>query len=210
MFKKIIIVIFLSSCTLSESHAKWEIEPLYSAEYQPMMIKEGFQMTHALSFARSNPDFVYLCTDTSRVWRSTDRGQSWTQRSNGMISNGCRSLLVDPANPDRVIAAGFFGVFAEKSKNRKFQHQGIYLTENGGREWSLVGEAPFYRQVSKAPLIVIDSSTIGKAKTSTWYAGSFDGLYVSTDAGLSWNRVSPNINSICALEEVPGNQVIYL
>jgi photosystem II stability/assembly factor-like uncharacterized protein len=189
----------------SDSNQLWEPVPVYSDEYRPRLVKEGFQMTHALSFAPSDPSIAYLCTDTSQVWRSSNGGQTWKHVGNGMATNGCRSLAVDPVNPERVLAAGFLGVNKKVGKHRKQKLQALYLTEDGGRTWQLVRQANFFRQISKAPLIAYDSSTSDREKTRVWYVGIYDeGLFVSEDGGLGWTRVSRNLTRICDLKEIPG------
>ncbi len=183
----------------------WKQVPLYSEEYRPRRIKEGFQMTHALAYAPSNPSIVYLCTDTSRVWRSSDGGESWKQAGAGMISNGCRSLAIDPVNPNRVLAAGFLGVNEKKSRHRKWKFQALYLTENGGKTWKVVSQANFYRQISKSPVLAYDSTTSKKDKTYFWYAGAYDqGLLISKDGGFSWKTLAPELLGICGIQEIPG------
>lgn len=183
----------------------WESVPLYSEKYRPRLVKEGFQMTHALAYAPSDPSIVYLCTDTSKVWRSTDGGETWDPAGSGMATNGCRSLSVDPDNPQRVLAAGFLGVSEKAGEHRKGKFQALYLTENGGNTWEVVKQANFYRQVSKAPLIAYDSSTSQDNKTRVWYVGIYDeGLFISVDGGYAWKPLAPDLKGICELKEIPG------
>lgn len=190
--------------TAASSPPNWELVPLYSSQYKPKKINEGFQMAHAMAYAPSDPSVVYLCTDTSRVWRSRDGGQTWQQSSVGMQTNGCRSLLVDPANPQRVIAAGFAGVNEEKARKMKWKLQGLYLTEDGGNSWRLVQKANFVRQISKSPLLAYDSSSTRNGRTAVWYAGDYDdGLYKSSDGGRTWQLIEKDIPKICAIEERP-------
>ena len=178
---------------------------MYSAEFRPRLVKEGFQMTHALTYAPSDPSIVYLCTDTSQAWRSSDGGETWEHTGSGMATNGCRSLAVDPVNPRRVLAAGFLGVGAKAGERRKGKYQALYLTENGGKTWGVVRQANFYRQVSKAPLIAYDSSTSQGDKTRVWYVGIYDeGLFISVDGGHAWKLLAPGLKGICGLKEIPG------
>jgi hypothetical protein len=202
-----LVLCFIMWSPLSRSHSNvWELVPIYSSEYKPRFIKEGFQMTHALSYSPSDPNIMYLCTDTSQIWRSNDSGLNWNHIGNGIMSYGCRSLAIDPYNSDRVVVAGFLGITVNKAKTRKNQHvQAIYLTENGGESWQSVHEADFYRQVSKSPLISYDPTTRKDGKTLVWYIGIYDaGLYISNDGGHSWMPLDSELQGICDIEAVPS------
>lgn len=180
----------------------WEPVPIYDVRYAPARINEGMQMTHALEFAPSNPDHAYLCTDTSQLWRSVDRGLSWRHMGSGLLVNGCRAIAVDPTDPDRVLIAGFAGVDAQRYKRRPVKGlQGIYLTENGGGDWILVRETDFFRQPGKARLIHVVPSKTGASHQ--WFAGTYEeGLLRSMDGGRSWDVVA-NLPGICNVASQP-------
>ncbi len=162
-------------------------------------------MTHALTYAPSDPSIVYLCTDTSQVWRSSDGGETWKHAGSGMGVNGCRSLAVDPVNPERVVAAGFLGVEEKAGRNHPQKLQALYLTENGGETWKVVKETNFFRQVSKSSLIAHDSSTSNNDKTFVWYAGTYDdGLFISKDGGFVWEPLAPDLKKTCDLKAIPS------
>lgn len=63
-----------------------------------------------LAYARSSPGMVYASVGSSgKVWRSTDDGHTWTQRT-GSQSTGTsyyyNSIWVDPTSSDRVVVGG--------------------------------------------------------------------------------------------------------
>ncbi len=64
----------------------------------------------ALSFAPSNDNVCYVVTSAARIWRTTDRGLSWTKLSRpdkitGHYFSG-NALCVAPLNPARVLVGG--------------------------------------------------------------------------------------------------------
>ena len=86
-----------------------------------------------LVMAPSNHDIIYMGTGEgfgnadavagSGIFKSTDRGESWTQLASTVADNAFRyvnRLAIDPDNPDVVVAA---------------TNIGIYRTENGGGTW---------------------------------------------------------------------------
>ena len=70
---------------------------------------EGFQLVMTIAYAPSNPQTVYLGSDTSQVWKSLDGGKSWRPVNGGYKSVGSRSLFVHPRNEDLVFSAGSHG-----------------------------------------------------------------------------------------------------
>lgn len=77
-----------------------------------------------IEFSSSNPNIVYLTTDTSQVWKSMNTGSSWVPKPPGLSCNGGLSLIVSKNDPDTVSMAGF------SSDGRG--GAGIYKTDDGG------------------------------------------------------------------------------
>jgi photosystem II stability/assembly factor-like uncharacterized protein len=182
----------------------WEQVPLRNAAQRKagLIGGEGLQQVHAIEFAQSRPEVVYMSTDTSRVWKSQDGGYSWRPCNKGFGAHGARSLHVDPVNADIVFAAGFGGrKSAEGSKNPN-HIQGIYITRNGGENWSLVKRTAFFKQASKGQLFAFESDSEIKYATSVIYCGTFnDGLLRSADGGRSWQCVGFKGQAIIDIEK---------
>ncbi|MBN2537986.1 hypothetical protein JXB37_06915 [candidate division WOR-3 bacterium] len=73
---------------------------------------------YALATVPGNPQVIFAGT-TSGVYKSTDRGATWT--STGM-SNNTKALVVEPGNPNTVYA-GTYG-------------QGVHVTTDAGGTWT--------------------------------------------------------------------------
>lgn len=181
----------------------WEQMPVYDRRYAPRKLRESYQMTHSMSINPQNPDEILIGTDTSRVFRSTDNGQTWIHSSNGLISMGVRTLVHDPINPQRIIAAAFAGVDAASVTSSS--HHAIYNSLDGGVTWTLVKVAKFVRQGAKDPVIAYDSSSSDGTKMAVWFAGDYDaGLLKSIDGGTIWRVIEPTLTGIKCITEVPG------
>jgi len=127
--------------------------------------------------APSNPNRLYMIT-ASRMWRSDDRGSTWTQvgsatyvtstldPNNASYRTWGQKMAVDPANAD-VVYAG--------STN------GLYVTTNGGGTWTQVAGVPAPAAGAFITGIVFDASsgTTG-GRTNVVYAVSHGtGVYRS-------------------------------
>jgi len=74
---------------------------------------------------------VYLVTDTTRVWKSIDRGNTWFPVGQDLRIEGGVSIVSDPENPDVVLlAASEFSLVY-----RADYADGIYRSLDGGYTW---------------------------------------------------------------------------
>lgn len=107
---------------------------------------------------------------SSRFYRSTDAGSIWNEvaelAGKGTCVNG---IAIDPAAPNRVLAA---------------LDSGVFVSEDAGKTWL----AP--RQMIPATCIVADPATKGR-----FFAGSTQGVWVSRDGGKNWSEINENIPS---------------
>lgn len=89
-----------------------------------------------ITYPVSNPSTVYLLTyydslntQISRLYKSTDNGQSWTVISDTSILYNASAIAIDPDNTNRLaIAIGVAG-------GDKQIFPGIYISNNGGQTW---------------------------------------------------------------------------
>lgn len=171
---------------------------------------EGFQKVLDIAYAPSNPDYVYLVTDTLQAWRSEDGGESWTPCNKGYGARGGTSIWVHPNNPRIVFVAGSLGQEFDRSKNKPTL-QGVFRSIDGGDSWQLVQKAPFYKQEACTTLFAADSRTLSE-KDFTLYVGDYQGnLLVSGNSGKTWQRTGINEGRILDVFELPfahGNMLL--
>lgn len=152
------------------------ITPSNTSQWQ--FISAGIPLTTALSQFKSfsvnpiNQQIVYVGSDaTGRVFKSTDGGLTWTNKSTGLSAAIIWKIQVDPVNPDIVYAT---------------TNTGVYKSLNAGELWSPVNNG--------LPIGTVDSIALDPNNHNTLYAGSFNnGVYKSTDGGATWQNTSNNL-----------------
>lgn len=147
----------------------------------------------------SNGDIVYAASwerirrpnnrqyggETSRIYRTIDGGDNWTELNNGLPSipseKGRISIDISQSNPNVLYAS-----YADASGSM----QGIYKTVNGGDSWATV-----------------NSSDIGDTPYEWWFGGLFVDPtdentlfylgftnYKSTNGGVSWSNIFSGVH----------------
>jgi photosystem II stability/assembly factor-like uncharacterized protein len=147
--------------------------------WRSLWTTESTMAVSGLAVSRSSPNWVYACTgeDTpgygnsyggSGVFRSTDGGSTWLQRSPAFVTGArCTRILVHPTDRNRVWLA---------STN------GVLTSSDGGASWtvSLPGHASDLEMASDNP-------------QHLWAGMASDGVYRSTDGGATWARIEVQI-----------------
>ena len=142
----------------------------------------------AVAVAASNPEVLYVGTGNntlgSGVYRSNDAGGTW--RPVGLADTKfITGLLIDPRNPDVVIAAagagGNFGTMVFYNNNPS-PARGVYRTSDGGRTWA---HTLFADNDTPAVDLAADP-----ARPDIVYASLTNGLYRSDDGGQAWTKLA--------------------
>jgi photosystem II stability/assembly factor-like uncharacterized protein len=121
-------------------------------------------------FDPNNPLIGYFGDGIYGVEKTTDGGQTWAIKSQGLSGMNCDSLEVSRADPLRVYAT--FGGWP-----------GIYRSTDGASNWTYVplGESPNGPFIVNVRLVREDPFD-----PKGLYVASDSGFYVSTDGGESW------------------------
>src|SRR5574337_1149113 len=140
----LLIITFLSKLVYA---SEWKAVPIRSLNQKNANMPggEGMQMVQSIAYAPSNPDIVYLVSDTSQVWKSTDGGKTWNIKHKGFYANGGLSVAVDPCNENIVFVAGSIGYPIERYKPTN-PLCGIFRTTDGGDNWKFVKKTLFFKR----------------------------------------------------------------
>ncbi len=152
----------------------------------------------SLEAVSGDPQHLYLGTTNSWIYESTNAGASWHRlarldESDDLVVD---DIVVDPGNPLLIYAAAW-----------KFDRPegGLWITRDGGKIWrpspGLQGQS--IRAFVQAP-----------SNPSILFAGTLQGVFRSTDAGASWQQISPQgsreIHEVESLAVDPRNpDIVY-
>lgn len=116
----------------------------------------------------ATPGLVFAGLSTGAVYRSTDRGQTWTSLASLTKGAVVNALAQDPENPSRLFAA---------------TNAGAFLSADRGATWKIL-------QVGGAAGVPILSLAIDPWKPSVVFAGSRGrGMFRSADGGATWSPI---------------------
>lgn len=158
----------------------------------------------------SNPNIMYAGTGESMfsvdvvngdgILKSTDRGETWYQLTsttgNDNFNNIAR-MIVDPQNPDIVLAATTSGRYKQNTVNRS----SIYKTTNGGTTWYQVYNETEIGQAGRIKRVLHIVATPGNFNIQ-YAAVREKGILKSTNAGESWFLSSNGINDLTGRYEL--------
>jgi len=140
--------------------------------------------------------------DGAGVFKSTDRGNNWTQINNGLNSLETNVLVVDP-NDSEVLYLGT-------------DDDGIYKSINGGENWEkLIPSASFgvgdiIVDPQNSNNVYMGTVDYFRLSESRGVLGDF-GVYKSTDGGTTWEEFNSGLNhlGVFSLELSEENRILY-
>lgn len=158
---------------------------------------------YAIAIAPSNPNRLYTAWRQG-FYRSDNGGEAWVKQQtfdwNRLPTDDNwrtyhRKMVVDPINPDHVIAGTSNGA--------------IYRTTNGGSIWTMISDIPASGNAGYTGLVFDSSSGATDGHTSVIYAHLGDtGYYRSTDGGVSWASIGGVTGVVLSAQTANGNLYI--
>ena len=136
---------------------------------------------YSLVINQDNSNEIFAGFLNMAVYRSLDAGASWELSANGICGMNLNDIAVNPVNPAQMLVA--------------FEAQncgGCYFTIDGGESWSLVESLPLTRYSA----VAIDENGVLYAWSDGPSTVAQEGLYKSTDSGVSWTNMGPNIGPV--------------
>lgn len=159
----------------TDSGASWQplnvgatVRPAGSTMKFDNLLSPDANLTPAVVACPANPNIVYLTQWGSGVHRSTNGGNNWEPRNNGLADPWVYDLAVDPTNCNTVYAAG--------------NSQGVFKTNDGGASW----------QARTAGLgnLLTRAIAIAPSNPNRLYIGTTAGVYRSDNAAATWTATA--------------------
>ncbi|MES2648732.1 MAG: hypothetical protein V4717_17785 [Bacteroidota bacterium] len=161
--------------------------------------KMGLEKTrniHRILIDPTNPSTIYVAaignpyaTHPERgVFKTTDGGENWTRILYANDTTGCAELVMDPSNPNKLIANLWQHNRTPWGFTSGGPGGGIYTTWDGGKNWKKMGkEEGIPDSIGRVGI------TISNSDPKVIYAlieSKKNGLYRSEDGGFKWKTVN--------------------
>ncbi len=152
---------------------------------------------HRVIIHPTNPDIVYVGAIGSPwgahkergVYKTVDGGKTWKQILFNNIKTGAADLIMDPSNPNKLIAAMW-----EHKRDPWFfksggKGSGLYITHDGGENWKKITDKEGFPKGDLGRIGV----AIARNNPNIIYAlveAKKNALYKSEDGGFTWKKIN--------------------
>ena len=162
--------------------------------------KMGLEKTHNIHriiVDPTNPNVVYAAAignpyaehPERGLYKTNDGGETWSLILHTNDTSGCAELVMDPSNPNKLIANMWQHRRTPWSFKSGGPGSGLYITVDGGKNWKKLGKedglpAGDYGRIGLA---------FAQSMPSRVYAlveATKNGLYKSDDGGFKWELVT--------------------
>jgi len=166
-------------------------------------ISDGYFKTGsvgAISVSESDPNVVYvgmgehaargvMTHHGDGVYKSTDAGKTWKKMGLDLTQHISR-IAIDPQNPNIVYVAAQGALYSHNKE------RGVFKSTNGGETWTNVlyvddktGCVELSMDMNNPRILYAAMTEYGRQPWKVISGGPTSGLYKSTDAGVTWNKI---------------------
>lgn len=132
-----------------------------------------------------DPSVWYVATASSNVWKTENRGTTWTPIFDDYPSYSTGAIAIDPSDPGVI----WLGTGENTSQRSVGWGDGVYKSVDGGRSWRNTGLRTS-EHIGKVLIDPRDSDVVyAAAMGGLWAPGGDRGLFKTTNGGTSWTPV---------------------
>ena len=154
------------------------------ADFLPEKFPEFGQCVHKVVQSEQQPERMYLQNHWG-LYRSDDRGESWTDIANGVPSDFGFAMGIHPEDPD---TAWIVPLESDQFRCTPEGKLRVYTTRDAGRSWK--GMAKGLPQKGAYETVLRDAMAVDPFDPAGVYFGTRSGkLFGSADEGKSWSAL---------------------
>ena len=151
---------------------------------------------------RSNPNIMYIGSNSGGFWRTIDGGKKWQVTTDYLPASGVGAITASPTNADSVL------IDVQNGGNQTTH--GIYRSIDGGKTWSVTNFNP--TNLGKGGLgsnFKINKVVYHPRVANLVFITASDGLYRSSDNLATWSKITSG--SISQIDFHPtNNDIVYI
>ena len=141
----------------------------------------------AVRASLQNDNILYIAYASGGIWKSIDKGITFKPITDKLPSQIVGGFDVDPNN-DQIL---YLGTGENNSSRSSYAGMGVYKSIDGGANWTFIGLGDTNR-IGDLLVDPSDSNRIYVAALGPLYSKGGDrGIFVSQDAGKTWEKVLP-------------------
>ena len=163
---------------------------------------------HDVEALPDDPSTIYVATASGGIWKSTNKGTTWTPLFDDQPVSTFGDLAIARSNPNVIWA----GTGEQNNRQSTSWGNGVYRSTDGGLSWTHLGLAET-RHIGRIQVHPDDADIAYVAALGNLWAPSEErGVYKTTDGGKSWNRVLyvDTLTGVVDLVMDPSNpEVLY-
>jgi len=133
---------------------------------------------------------VYIGAASGGIWKTTDGGTTWTDKSSTLNHLTFGSIAIDPGTPTTIYAGT--GESMAGYNNTNFEGDGLYKSTDGGNNWTQQTGVGTQTQIADIEVSPTNSNIVLCAVASgNWNLGSPSniGIWRTSNGGTNWTRV---------------------
>jgi photosystem II stability/assembly factor-like uncharacterized protein len=138
-----------------------------------------------IAFDPTDRSTWYIAVGSGGVWKTNNRGTTWTSVFEGQGSYSTGSVMVDPNNHNTI----WVGTGENVGGRHAGYGDGIYKSLDGGENWENMG----LKDSEHIGMIVVDPRDSNvvyvAAQGPLWSGGGDRGLFKTTDGGGNWELI---------------------
>lgn len=150
-----------------------------------------------------NPDIVYAAAignpyavhSERGVYKTTDGGETWSKILYINDTTGCADLVMDPSNPNKLIAAMWQFRRTPWDLTSGGEGSGLYITIDGGKTWKQLTSKEGLPE-GKLGRIGIAFSRSMPSRVYAKVEAAKNALYKSENGGFNWTMVNNNPSQV--------------
>ncbi len=165
------------------------------ADFLPEKYPEFGQCVHKVAQSRVQPSRMFLQNHWG-LYRSDDRGESWTDIANGVPSDFGFGMAIHPKDPD---SAWIVPLESDEFRCTPEGKLRVYRTRDAGASWDALANG--LPQEDAYETVLRDALTVDALDPVGVYFGTRNGkLFGSADEGKSWTSIADGLPPVVAVK----------